>query len=43
MDLGYHVLIMTPCHMQIASPDRPNRFQGYHIDQAERLLERCHE
>jgi len=43
MDLGYRVLLMSPHYMQIASPDRPRRFQGYHIDQAQRLLERQYE
>jgi hypothetical protein len=28
--------------MQIATPDRPGRFVGYHIDPAERLLEVRH-
>jgi len=43
LDLGYRVLLMSPHDMQIAQPDRPNRFQGFHIDQAERLLERLYE
>jgi hypothetical protein len=29
---GYSVIIKTPIHPMIASPDQPQRFQGYHID-----------
>ena len=43
MDLGYKVLLTSPHHMTINSPEWPNRFQDYHIDQAQRLLEKCHE
>ena len=43
IDLGYTILLMSPCRMMIASPDRPKGFQEYHIDQAIRLLEKCYE
>jgi hypothetical protein len=42
-DLGYTVLILSPSRMMINSPERPKRFEEYHIDQAERLLEVCYE
>ena len=43
MNLGYHVFLLSSNRMMIASPDRPNRFQEYHLDQAQRLLEKLYE
>jgi hypothetical protein len=42
-ELGYTVLIMDCKHLLISTPEHSRRFVGYHIDQAERLLEKLYE
>ena len=34
---------MSPTRMMIANPERPNRFEEYHLHQAQRLLEKLYE